>query len=267
MEFLWGAATSSHQIEGGNEHNDWWKWEQEGNIEGGARSGAACDHWNRYEEDLDLAVSMGMNTYRFSVEWSRIEPRMGEWDSTAIDWYKNLVTACEKRGLLPMLTLHHFSSPQWLAEKGGFTWEGAPARFLAYARKVIEAVGPRVPLWCTLNEPMVLVGGGYLGTFMPPAKFDPAGASRASAGLLKCHVLAYDAIHAEIRERAGPWKDRPLQVGIAHNLIDFMPERRWHPLEWLFSRFIIGFYNRAWLNAVTGKAPGFHIPLDRKSVV
>jgi beta-glucosidase len=260
QEFLWGAATSSHQIEGGNQHNDWWKWEQEGNIEGGARSGAACDHWNRFEEDLDLAVLLGMNTYRFSVEWSRIEPKQDEWNLEALDWYKNLVAGCEKRGLLPMLTLHHFTSPQWFAEKGGFTWEQAPQRFLQFTRKVIEAVGPRIPLWCTLNEPMVLVGGGYLGTFMPPAKFDPIGASKACAGLLKSHALAYDAIHAEVRERAGPWKDHPIQVGIAHNLIDFMPERKWHPFERLFSHYLISFYNRAWLDAVTGKKPKFHVP-------
>src|SRR5215472_9070709 len=75
--FLWGAATSSHQIEGGNEHNDWWAWEAEGHIEGGVRSGDATDHWNRFREDLQLAASLGLNSYRFSIEWSRLEPEEG----------------------------------------------------------------------------------------------------------------------------------------------------------------------------------------------
>src|SRR5688500_17779441 len=100
--FLWGAATSSHQIEGNNIHNDWWKWEAEGNIEGGGTSGVACDHWNRFQEDLRLASELGLNTYRFSIEWSRLEPEEGKWDSAAFEWYEGLLAECEKRNLLPM---------------------------------------------------------------------------------------------------------------------------------------------------------------------
>ncbi len=258
--FLWGAATSSHQIEGDNKHNDWWHWETKGNIDGGISSGKATDHWNRFSEDLDLAASLGMNTYRFSVEWSRIEPRQGEWDQSAIDWYKNLINECEKRNLLPMLTLHHFTSPQWFAELGGFNSPEATSLFLKYTRKVVEAVGSKVPLWCTLNEPMVLVGGGYLGSFMPPARFNPKGASLASATLLDCHAQAYDLIHREITSRSGPWKREPIAVGIAHNMLDFMPARSWHPLERIISRYLFQFYNRDWLDAITGKHPNFGIP-------
>jgi beta-glucosidase len=103
--FLWGVATSSHQIEGGNEHNDWWAWEAEGHVEGGVRSGAATDHWNRFREDLQLAASLGLNSYRFSIEWSRLEPEEGVWNTVALDRYGEILSECERLGLLHVGTI------------------------------------------------------------------------------------------------------------------------------------------------------------------
>ncbi len=260
MSFLWGAATSSHQIEGNNVHNDWWAWEAAGRTEGGARSGRATDHWNRYKEDLRLAADLGLNSYRFSVEWSRLEPEEGRWDDSALEWYEALVTECEKVGLLPMLTLHHFTSPKWFADRGGFTWSEAPARFAEYTRRVVRKLGGRIPLWCTINEPMVLVAGTYLGNIMPPGKFSPKLATDACHGLLASHVEAYKIIHSEVGPRQGPWKSHPLGVGIAHNMLDFMPDRSWHPLENIMASVLRNFYNRAWLDAVTGKKQHFGVP-------
>jgi beta-glucosidase len=258
--FLWGTATSSHQVEGGNEHNDWWAWENLGRVEGGARSGKSTDHWNRYREDLALAAELGLNTYRFSVEWSRIEPREGEWNHEALEWYVELVAECERLGLVPMLTLHHFTSPLWFAEQGGFANKLSADKFLRYCEQVVARLGKRVPLWCIFNEPMVLVAGTYLGSFMPPAEFSPINASRASFNLLKAHALAYDLIHRVAQDsREGPWKDMPLQVGIAHNLLDFKPDRKWHPLERIFTRLFRRFYNRSWLDAVTGRKQHFGV--------
>lgn len=258
-DFIWGTATSSHQIEGYNEKNDWWAWEQEGHIAHGEKSGAATDHWNRFREDLKLAAGLGVNSYRFSIEWSRIEPEEGRWDEEAIAWYAGLVSECESLGMKPMLTLHHFSSPQWFAAKGGFSWEGSPERFARFTRKVVQTLGPRVPLWCTLNEPMVLVSGGYLGKFMPPGIYSPRLAAKACHHLLKSHVLAYDIIHSEIPRREGPWKGDPIEVGIAHNMIDFMPGRFWHPVEAALAKVFWRFYNRAWLDAITGKKQHFGV--------
>jgi beta-glucosidase len=259
VSFLWGAATSSHQIEGDNFHNDWWKWEQDGHCEGGARSGKATDHWRLFREDLRLAKELGLNSYRFSVEWSRLEPSEGQWDPEALEWYRELIAECEKNGLMPMLTLHHFTSPLWFAEQGGFTNPEAPRKFLIYVEKVVEALGARVPLWCTFNEPMVLVSGTYLGKFMPPGMFSPQHASQACHQLLKSHALAYDLIHRKLTERKGPWKDHPLEVGIAHNMLDFKPDRKWHPIENLLTRIFHRFYNRAWLDAVTGRKQHFGV--------
>lgn len=255
--FLWGAATSSHQIEGFNDKNDWSAWEKEGRIEGGVRSGAATDHLHRYREDLELAAALKLNSYRFSIEWSRIEPEEGVWDEPALDWYAELLDQCEKNCLIPMLTLHHFTSPIWFAEKGGFARRGAAEEFARFVRKVVQRLGARVPLWCTLNEPMVMTLGGYLGKFMPPAKYAPQDVSLVSTELLRAHVLAYDIIHREIPDRQGPWKNRALEVGLAHNMMDFMPARSWHPLEQVFSWFLDSFYNQAWLDGVLGKKQHF----------
>lgn len=260
--FLWGAATSSHQIEGHNERNDWWAWEFQGHVEGGARSGAATDHWNRFKEDLRLAREIGLNSYRFSVEWSRLEPEEGKIGEEAYERYAEMIAECERIGLLPMLTLHHFTSPFWLAEKGGFAWDGSADCFGRFAREVARRLGPRVPLWCTINEPMVLAAGTYLGTFMPPARHSPEDAAQACRNLLRCHVRAYDILHATAREieREGPWRDRPLEAGIAHNMLDFMPDRAWHPIEVILSSVFTRFYNRAWLDAITGRKQNFGVP-------
>jgi len=258
MTFLWGAATSSHQIEGGNRHNDWWQWEASGNIEGGALSGDATDHWHRFEEDLKLAADLGLNTYRFSIEWSRVEPKEGQWDKSALDWYLALVLECEKRGLQPMVTLLHFTIPQWLAEKGGFTWEHSAEKFAGFTRKVAQHLGAHVPLWCTLNEPNVMVLGQYLAGFMPPAVYNPKLAAVASRNLLLAHIRAYDILH-EIKERRGPWASTPLMVGFANNMIDFAPLRRAHPAESILARLFRRFYNSAWPDAVMGRRQHFGV--------
>ena len=259
--FLWGSATSAHQAEGGCRHNDWWAWEAKGHVEGGARSGISTDHFRLFREDLERAASLGMNAYRFSLEWSRFEPREGQWDSAAFDFYEAIIGECEARGLMPMVTLHHFTSPLWFSELGGFSAEGSAKRFAAFVSRVASsAIGARAPLWCTLNEPMPLVVGSYLGRFMPPGTYAPASAAAACANLLRAHVAAYDAIHALATKREGPWRSEPVQVGIAHNMLDFRADKRWHPIErWIANEFD-RLYNRAWLDAVTGRPQSFAMP-------
>lgn len=254
--FLWGAATAGHQIEGGNVHSDWWHWEQTGYCEGGARSGIATDHWNRFREDLGLAREMGLTSYRFSVEWSRLEPEQGRWSAEAFDRYDAIVGECERLGLVPMLTLQHFTLPQWLAERGGLTWMGMPRLFRGMTRQVVERLGARVPLWCPINEPVVLAAGSYIARIMPPAKYSPLHATQALANLLRSQVAAYELIHRELPDRRrGPTRELPLAVGVAHNVLDFVPDRSWHPLERYLARVFTRFYNRSWIDAVCGRRP------------
>lgn len=158
-----------------------------------------------------------------------------------------------------MLTLHHFTLPAWMAEKGGFAEQSSVPAFARYVAKVIERLGARVPLWCTFNEPMVLALGSYLGGFMPPAVREPGKVSRANVHMFQAHAAAYEAIHA-ITERRGPWAKEPLRVGIAQNMLDFLADRWWHPLERILSSVIRGYYNGTWLDAITGKKQSFGLP-------
>jgi len=259
-EFLWGAATSSHQVEGDNFHNDWWAWEKLGKIETGEVSGRSTDHWHLFKEDLRIAKELGLNSYRFSIEWSRWEPIEGVWEPSAIEWYRELIFECEKLKLKPMVTLHHFTSPLWFSEQGGFLNTDSPRKFLKYVEKVVNCLGERVPIWCTFNEPMVLAVGQYLGGFMPPGHFKPELVSQLCYHLLKSHVYSYDLIHREVKTRRGPWAQDPLEVGIANNMVDFFPARTWHPIEFALSTLCRRFFNLSWWDSTTGHRQNFGIP-------
>ncbi len=121
--FLWGTTTAAHQVEGANDKNDWWDWEQTpGHVKQGS-SAVACDWWQgeRYREDFDLAGKLNQNAHRLSIEWSRIEPQPGEWDAAALTFYRRVLTACCERGINPVVTLFHFTLPRWMARTGGWS--------------------------------------------------------------------------------------------------------------------------------------------------
>lgn len=260
--FLWGVATSSHQIEGNNKNNDWWLWEEMGKLENGVRSGRATDHWNRFREDIYLAKQLGVNSYRFSIEWSRVEPEERRWDDSAWEWYNDLIAECEKHKIAPMLTLHHFTSPLWFSKQDLFVNNSGPGKFLFFVDRVIEKLGPRIPLWCVINEPVVFAIGTYVGRFMPPAEFAPEKATRTLRNLLICQYRAYNKIHSVLaNNRSGPFKHMSLMVGCAHNMIDFRPHRRYHLVDAALARMAHNFYNWSWLDAVTGKKQHFGLPI------
>lgn len=125
--FLWGAATSSHQVEGGNRWNDWGAAEQAGRL--AHASGEACQHYERYEQDFDLAQSWGHKAHRLSLEWSRIEPVEGTWNPEAIAHYRDVIRALRQRDLEPVVTLHHFTNPAWFIRQGGWLRRDSVARF------------------------------------------------------------------------------------------------------------------------------------------
>ncbi|MHA1364460.1 MAG: family 1 glycosylhydrolase [Candidatus Freyarchaeota archaeon] len=153
--FLWGAATSAHQVEGNNTNNHWWAWEQEGgHISDGSVSGRACNHYNLYETDFDLARELGHNVHRFSIEWSRIEPREGEWSEREIEHYRKVIEALKERDIIPMVTLHHFTNPLWFEEKGGWLNPKSVELFERYTRAVVEHLGDLIPFYNTINEPV-----------------------------------------------------------------------------------------------------------------
>lgn len=151
-EFFIGAATAAHQVEGNNIHNDCWAQEQMQHTSYVEPSLDAVDHYNRYEEDIRLMAEAGLNAYRFSIEWARIEPEEGRFDETEVEHYRKVIACCKANGLEPVVTLHHFSSPVWLISKGGWEAETTPADFARYVRFLMERLGSELHYVCTINE-------------------------------------------------------------------------------------------------------------------
>lgn len=217
--FLWGSATAAHQVEGNNTNNDWWALEQEpGRILNGDKSGKACDWWGgRWREDMDRAQDTWQNAHRFSVEWSRIQPEIDRWDEAALDRYRDMLIGMRERNITPMITLHHFSTPIWLAEMGGWENEEIVPLFEAFTRRTVEALKAHCQLWVTINEPNVLMNGGYMEGVFPPARKDFMAGLRALANMVRGHAAAYHAIH-EIQPDA--------MVGVAHHWRGFKAANR-----------------------------------------
>lgn len=259
--FLWGTATAAHQVEGNNLHNDWWVWEQQKDrILHGHQSGLACDWWGgRWQEDFDRAADTYQNTHRLSLEWSRIEPEPALWDETALESYRAMLLGLIERGMIPMVTLHHFTTPQWVHERGGWLTSQIVPWFERYVRKVVEALHDLVSLWVTINEPNVLAYAAYAEGSFPPGRSSLKETAQVAANLVRAHAAAYHTIHA-IRPDA--------TVGMAHQYRGFQPSRRNAPINKLIANFRSQAFNQAFPQAVTtGRLRflrwRFHIPEAR----
>lgn len=150
--FLLGAATAAHQVEGNNTFSDCWALEQMPHSDFTEPSGDADDHYHRFDEDIALLADAGLNMYRFSIEWARVEPQEGHFDEDAIRHYGRVLDSCVSHGVTPVVTLHHFSSPAWLIAKGGWEAESTVDDFARYVRFVMDRLGSRMQYVCTINE-------------------------------------------------------------------------------------------------------------------
>ncbi len=222
--FLWGTATASYQVEGDNANSDWWHWEaQPGRIRGGDRSGKACDWWGgRWAEDLDRAADAGQKALRLSIEWSRIEPEPGRWDPAALAYYREILLGARSRGLTPIVTLHHFTNPQWLTERDGWLNAEVAVLFERYVHQVVSQLGDLADLWITVNEPNVLAYSGYAAGVFPPGHTNLGHALQVMVNLMQAHAAAYHTIHS-LQPSA--------QVGLAHHVRGMQPERPHCPLD------------------------------------
>jgi beta-glucosidase len=168
--FLWGAATAGHQIEGNNVNSDYWLLENLPITDFKDRSGDACDSWNRWREDVAMVKALGLNTYRFSMEWARIEPEQGQFSQAALAQYRQLCEACRANGIIPIVTFHHFVSPLWFGTNGGWEAPNAPDLFARYVTRAMAAVGDLVGAACTMNEPNAQVTSYVMRGEVPAAK-------------------------------------------------------------------------------------------------
>jgi beta-glucosidase len=192
--FTWGTATAAHQIEGANTNNDWWEFEHTEGSGCAESSGDGCDSWNRWEEDADLVAGLGFDNYRFSVEWSRIEPAEGEFSRAALAHYRRQCQGLRERGVNPVVTFHHFTTPRWLAARGG--WEGHVAvdRFARFCDVVARELADVMTRACTINEPNIVATMGWHAGIFPPGKTDKELSYAVGAHLVEGHRAGVDAI-------------------------------------------------------------------------
>ena len=199
-DFLWGAAVSSYQVEGGIENCDWSK---------DFPAGKACDYYNNYEKYFDLAKELNQNIHRFSLEWSRIEPEEGKFNRKEIEHYRKTLLALKERKIKSMVTIWHFTTPLWLAKKGGWQNRKSAEYFENYAKFVAEELDDLVDFWITLNEPMIYFSLGYLSGKFPPRKKNILLAPVILYNFINAHKKSYKTIHTISKDA---------KVGIAQNL-------------------------------------------------
>lgn len=220
--FLWGAATSAHQVEG-NLCNNWTEWERskkrkqflhdQGHIDKHGYenflSDVACDHYTKYQEDFALAKELGHNAHRFSIEWSRIEPEEGVLNEFELQHYKDVITTLRQNGLEPFVTLYHWPIPLWLDKKGGWKDKKSICSFNRYVETVVDYLKDDVSFWITLNEPTIISALSHQQGIWPPEEKNILSYITVKRRLITAHKLAYHTI-----KRIAP----AAQVGIAHNM-------------------------------------------------
>ncbi|MEQ1878520.1 MAG: glycoside hydrolase family 1 protein [Bdellovibrionia bacterium] len=273
--FLWGVAYSAHQTEGsvagGGTGSDWYKFELDRrggktNIKNGDNTAVAIDHWNRFDEDHDLAVKLGTGTIRTSVAWEKLEPRPGEFNKDAIAHYRKMFSAMKSKGLKPMIALHHFVHPEWFHQLGGWTNPESPKWFLRYADFVVRNLGDICDLWITFNEPVLQVAFGYIAGKTPPLKHNPWKAFDAAWNIARAHRMVAHRIHqVQGPSPNGKGADGKLRgVGIAQSTQLFDPADPKNPGDVKTSDEIDELVNWAFIRSIESDRLQFKFP---KSVV
>ena len=249
--FLWGTASSSYQCEGGNTNNQWYRWEQQGRILTGDQCGIADNWWQNAERDFNLAEQMESNALRLSLEWSRIEPQQGRWDSAALDRYRAMLLDLRRRGMKPVVTLHHFTEPLWFVERGGFAKRTNIRYFVDFVSQAVQSLRDLCDFWITINEPNIYAIQGYLLGAFPPGEQHLLRALHVLRNLLQAHVESFYVIRHLQPEG---------QIGLCLHYRLFDPANRLSPLDQAAAGLQNTFFNWAELQAMeTGQ---FTFPLN-----
>jgi beta-glucosidase len=237
-EFFWGVATSAFQLEG-SPHADWTFWDPRINFKP-----HITHHYRRYQEDLNLLKDLGVNAYRLSIEWSRIQPAREQWDIEAIRHYQKIIDFLRQNDIEPLVTLHHFTHPAWFIKR--YPWHNDQSRsmFLRYIEKIALTL-KGVRYWITFNEPYVFLLGGYLDGCMPPGIQNISLFIEALKNTLICHKEVYDLIHTSVPDA---------KIGLVHNMVTFAPCQTMNPFDRILSRIAQSFYNQSLIDAfLTGR--------------
>jgi beta-glucosidase len=263
--FFWGASTASHQVEGGTK-NQWSEWEEK-NAERLAHnahkrlgwmpawdaikdqaqnpknyhSGKGVEHYERYKEDFAIIKKLNLNSFRFGIEWARIEPAEGQWDEAAIEHYRQYIKELNSQGIEPILNLWHWTMPTWFTKKGGFTFYRNLKYFERYAKKVADEFGDQLTYVITLNEPNVYASFSYLTGEWPPNIKSWVWFAQVYWNLTRAHKLAYKALKAS---------NKGLQVGIAAQLANIQAKRPHHWFDQAATKWMRYFWNWWFLNRI-----------------
>lgn len=236
--FVLGVSSAATQIEGGYTGHSWNDWFDKGHIKDGSDPAVADDHWRRWREDVDLMASMGIRAARFGVEWSRLIPQEGRPDPAAAARYREEIEYMRKKGIDPLLTIHHFTDPMWFEEKGGWAEKENLHYFLELTELAVSCFGDLVSNYITINEPNIFAACGYMFGSWPPGRKAPREAARVLSNMCWCHIQAYNLIHKMRREMG--YDDT--KVGFANHVRVFEPKNPRNPLhraasaasEWAF---------------------------------
>lgn len=228
--FHWGVACSRFQDEGeiGCPNSNWTYWQKKVNLQ---KSGSSCGWRDTYKEDIQLLKELGCNSIRFSIEWSEIEKTPGVFDQDEIQHYKDVCIELVKHGIKPMLTLHHFTQPQWFSEIGGFEKKENIDLFLRYSKKMFSELSDVVKLWCTINEPTVYVLCGYLMGKFPPGKIL---AYALGVDVLKNLFIAHNEIYKSLKNMPNGLS---CEIGLVHQYLKFDPYRNYNPIDLVTCKF------------------------------
>ena len=257
--FFWGTATASHQVEGNCNNNNWFNWENSVDDNGSPRikdnqkSGLACDHWNKYQEDIFLLKELGVTHYRLSFEWSKIEPNKGILEQDVLKHYHKVIDALIENNITPFITLHHFTNPIWFDDLGGFEKEKNIIHFIDYSKKIFSIYSSKVQNWCTINEPEVYSVMGYFAGVFPPGRKDP----QLTAVVHKNLLVAHTKVYYELKKLPN---GANANIGIVKNVMQFDPSRRWHLLDWIACRMTDLVYNKMALSYLKNGIININIP-------
>ncbi len=263
--FYWGASTASHQVEGGTT-NQWSVWElsvaaqqaktakdrlgwipdfeklgKQATDPANYIAGKGVDHFHKYKGDFDIMQALGLNAFRFTVEWSRVEPELGKFDAAAINHYREYIAELHKRGIEPFLNIWHWTVPVWFAEKGGFAKRSNIKYFEEFVKKITQELLPNVTYVITLNEPNVYASFSYLTGEWPPQEKSKLKAALVYYNLIATHKRAYKIIK----------KYHPrVQVGVAQQLADIQPYEQDSPSDEIMTKIMRYGWNWWWLNRI-----------------
>jgi beta-glucosidase len=235
--FIWGVAASAYQTEGGDTSSNWYQWEQTKKADGTPRTakaqlcGASTQHWQVFKEDIQSAKQLGINSFRISLSWSRIQPLGPDsFDENALAHYDSVIDEMKRQNIEPMICLHHFVVPLWFAKKGEWEKKENIQFFKAFAQKVFARYSNRVKLWFPFNEPVVNVLAAYVGADYPPGKPDPKVAGTVLCNILDAHVAVYQAL------KSMP-NGKEAQIGMIHNYSLLEPWRKHNLIDKALAKY------------------------------